>query len=1080
MPRAPLMTLSSDAPGIPDGMLFVTACTGTEELGRPFCFELDLVSSDPSLDLHALLTNPAALVFERICRTADGRVGSVPYVYHGFFTDVRQVNQDLERNVYHATLRPHLWKLSYTRRSRIFSDQEANPWKTVPDLIVKLLGDIGLVEGNDFELRIDRTKAYPLHLYSVQYQETDYDFLHRWLEHEGISYHYQYDAASDAGQLIFTDDVSGYDVLAGNDEVVFDPVTAGDFGALFSAAGGGSWEVGPSIQELQVEHRQIPQEVILREYNYEDPDNDGMQISGVMDPDGIGFDYEYNNNYRTHAEGRFLLDVRRDYHRGRRMRISGHSDHRGFQPGCTFTLRKHFNRHISEKPYVLVSVRHEMRQVLAGQGGSESQGSYVNAFEAQPAEITYRPPRETSWPRIPGVMSGRVVGGSRDYAELDDMGRYKVDIDYDLSQETIGKVRMAQPSVGDDAGFHFPLRKQTEVLLGHVDGDPSRPVILGAVNNINDRNVMNCGKDASGTKSSLRSQGGNVIEMNDTVGSNGMVMANGGMTKLSFSGRPKYRQKSGSGSVNPGSRDVSAGGVFAKVDFEEFMRQSDGPQNYRRPDDWPGVSELGGDDSGAQFAATGFSLAPWPNVDIGASVTYTISGVDAGATYAVEIYSWGSSAWNATADRSVALTIGGTSATATEVPSEASDANKGKEYKLVGIENSGGTRRVVGTKYIRISISDEHPSIRRFYDMVMNDDVDVPWQDAGYNILANWEDTDNAQSITQAKIEADFRDMYRQSAFTTGTGFIDSEWGDGGPSSAFVFDLIEPSSKDDFKHEHQTAKTPGLTTNVDTSSDPDTDFANFSATRGGSQSVTVGDSMILQYGNKYIRHYGDVYNWHSGDTHSFGPNGTGYSYYAGDSVSWANGLCRGWSYTDESQSQSYTGKSTSYSTVGHSFSCSTTGHSFSHSVTLASESVSETVNSASLGLTAFSESFSFGIAEVKFSLMGHTFDLNAPSETTVKLQKLEARLQATDAALQQTAVAVSETIARVQKSTMDAMRTEMEAMKSGQSGLDSSGAGAEMQKRGVTVRSVGASIADRIAKLEKAGLKLSNAQEIKT
>ena len=44
-------------------------------------------------------------------------------------------------------------------------------------------------------------------------------------------------------------------------------------------------------------------------------------------------------------------------------------------------------------------------------------------------------------------------------------------------------VRMAQHHAGENYGTHFPLRPGTEVIVGFIDGDPDRPIIVGAVPN---------------------------------------------------------------------------------------------------------------------------------------------------------------------------------------------------------------------------------------------------------------------------------------------------------------------------------------------------------------------------------------------------------------------------------------------------------------------------------------------------------------------------------------------------------------------------------------------------------------------
>ena len=44
-------------------------------------------------------------------------------------------------------------------------------------------------------------------------------------------------------------------------------------------------------------------------------------------------------------------------------------------------------------------------------------------------------------------------------------------------------IRMLQPHAGPNYGMHFPLKPGIEVMVGFVEGDPDRPVIVGAAPN---------------------------------------------------------------------------------------------------------------------------------------------------------------------------------------------------------------------------------------------------------------------------------------------------------------------------------------------------------------------------------------------------------------------------------------------------------------------------------------------------------------------------------------------------------------------------------------------------------------------
>jgi type VI secretion system secreted protein VgrG len=69
--------------------------------------------------------------------------------------------------------------------------------------------------------------------------------------------------------------------------------------------------------------------------------------------------------------------------------------------------------------------------------------------------------------------------------------------------------------------MHFPLLKGTEVLLGFMSGDPDQPVILGAVTNSENPNVVS---DQNATFNGFVTAGANVISANDQAGNESMLI----------------------------------------------------------------------------------------------------------------------------------------------------------------------------------------------------------------------------------------------------------------------------------------------------------------------------------------------------------------------------------------------------------------------------------------------------------------------------------------------------------------------------------------------------------------------------
>ncbi|HBQ14767.1 MAG TPA: hypothetical protein DEF51_27775 [Myxococcales bacterium] len=73
-------------------------------------------------------------------------------------------------------------------------------------------------------------------------------------------------------------------------------------------------------------------------------------------------------------------------------------------------------------------------------------------------------------------------------------------------------MRRAQPSAGEGYGMHFPLHIGSEVAIVHVNGDPDRPLIVGAVPNAATQSPVIAG---NAPQSRIRTGSGVVFELDD-------------------------------------------------------------------------------------------------------------------------------------------------------------------------------------------------------------------------------------------------------------------------------------------------------------------------------------------------------------------------------------------------------------------------------------------------------------------------------------------------------------------------------------------------------------------------------------
>jgi uncharacterized protein involved in type VI secretion and phage assembly len=93
-------------------------------------------------------------------------------------------------------------------------------------------------------------------------------------------------------------------------------------------------------------------------------------------------------------------------------------------------------------------------------------------------------PRSKAAPKVPGVIVARVEGFKDAPAALDQEGRYIVRLPFDDENRDMASsapVHLAQSFAGESCGVHFPLRKDTPVLLAFEDGDIDKPIALGAL-----------------------------------------------------------------------------------------------------------------------------------------------------------------------------------------------------------------------------------------------------------------------------------------------------------------------------------------------------------------------------------------------------------------------------------------------------------------------------------------------------------------------------------------------------------------------------------------------------------------------
>lgn len=490
--------------GRPGDLFSVIGFTGEEALSALYRFDVTLCAESPDLDPTSLLGQAATLTLSTFGQSRD---------IHGLVVEAEYLrDEEGIGSVYRALLMPRLWRLTESRRNRIFGP--ASPVSVV-DILKDVLTAVGLVDdeqadpstGGDYELDLNAT--YRSRRHTVQYEETDFAFVSRHLEAQGIFYLFESKNGKDVA--VFADRSETFPDVDATPELAY-------------RSSAGMVHDAPSISAFEIAVQSLPTKVVLKDYNYRLP-NVAMRAEADVDPDaGVGTVMRYGDHFRSPEDGAALALIKADAFKCREVVAEAHSDCVWIAAGRLFVLEDHPSTAWSGCRYLVERVVHEgldLRFQSARPAGLTLIGphaaGYANSFTALDASLTYRPEERTPRPVMAGLMHARIdAAGDGARAELDEQGRYLARTAFDVSDAADGKatrhLRMMQPYGGTSQGMDFPLLKGTEVLLSAVNGDPDRPVILGAVPNRAQTSVVT---NTNETQNVVQSATGVRLELED-------------------------------------------------------------------------------------------------------------------------------------------------------------------------------------------------------------------------------------------------------------------------------------------------------------------------------------------------------------------------------------------------------------------------------------------------------------------------------------------------------------------------------------------------------------------------------------
>jgi type VI secretion system secreted protein VgrG len=461
-------------------VLLVRQMSGTEAMSEPFQWDLDLLSEKGDINAEDLLGQKVSLSFTM----ANGQ----KRFFHGYVTEFSQGGWLQRYYRYHATVRPWYWLLTRTADCRIFQEM------TVPQIFEKVVQQYGFT---DYELRLSGT--YQTREYCVQYRETDFNFLSRLLEHEGIYFFFEH--AESKHSLVLIDDPNQHKAFAGYETVPY--YAPGGKDALRERDHLETWSYTKVVQ---------PGSFATTDFDFEKPRKSLASSATISRQHQQAsfevFDYPGALSQLESSQSDVTTKVRIQELQAGYMVANGHGNAAGLAVGWKFTLEK-FPRKDLNMAYVVTRASYDLSTDVYESGpGSHDTTTFSVWIDAIDARTPYRAPRLTRKPLIHGAQTAMVVGPAGEEIYTDKHGRVKVQFPWDRygkqDEQSSCWIRVAQMWAGKNWGMIQVPRIGQEVIVTFLEGDPDRPIITGRV--YNGDSMAPYGLPESATQSGIKSR----------------------------------------------------------------------------------------------------------------------------------------------------------------------------------------------------------------------------------------------------------------------------------------------------------------------------------------------------------------------------------------------------------------------------------------------------------------------------------------------------------------------------------------------------------------------------------------------
>ncbi|MBX3421508.1 MAG: type VI secretion system tip protein VgrG [Pirellulaceae bacterium] len=477
-------------------VLQVTRFQAAEELSAPFYFNLELISDNAKIAAEDIIGTNATIAI-------DIAAGGQRF-FNGFVQRFSALDEDnLGTRYYRAVMVPWMWFLTQTNDCRIFQEM------TIVKIIEKIFNDLGFTDFDTSKI----SGNHPKREYCVQYRETDFDFVCRLMEEEGIFYFFVHENGKHT--LHLADSASVYkDCQESTVDYYKSKLDTRELKAQIHG-----WEHNYQFRPGAWAHT---------DYNFKKPRDRLMAAEKTVMKfkSAKNFEvYDYPGEYHAKGDGAALARIRMEELELEHDTVTGSSGCMSFSPGQKFKVGKHRAKTEEGKSYVIKKILHLAEEHTYETDPVDPGFAYTNQFECFPDKATFRPARLTPKPVVRGCQTAVVTGPPGEEIFPDEHGRVKVQFHWDREGKFDDKsscwIRVSQIHAGKGWGYMDIPRIGEEVIVDFMEGDPDQPIIVGRVYNGDNKPPYDlpAGKTRRGNKTkTYKGSGFNEMSMDDTPG----------------------------------------------------------------------------------------------------------------------------------------------------------------------------------------------------------------------------------------------------------------------------------------------------------------------------------------------------------------------------------------------------------------------------------------------------------------------------------------------------------------------------------------------------------------------------------